>query len=831
MNSRAPLFERFCCIGDDPILVAEISSLFNKASHYFSVINAPVLRDLDTDNDVIRVTNALSIMQPDIVIYAGLTEKVKQKFSSRIPLKKILEVNNIDEIDVKLKSRTKNNQDMLHWGRDHLGLGLFWAKHSSKRLRIDMEESPLSDILDMERDVLVVYEEQNIISDIIAANYAYSIGAWLRPIKPTSQELISDIHEEFYSIYSEGNNKSVSESIKVLRERLRNLSGEINFRGVKCATFFTSGLPWGYAFNEVPSTHIFTNQNIIGVYLVSAIASEKQGIKVCLLIDPGKFEHAEIKMIRELLVKRNVFVRVLEDKTATCHNVDLNIVLYPYDLLIISTHAGDVEGMRVTYKFTDSCGNDREFVIDEGVGFAFKPKSDKIKVTNFMRFVSLDGVLWSDSKGKKQINAGYALQDFINFRTSDEKRIRTIKKEETNRVQNSMALKMSDGNLLIMLHSIGYRTSPIIFNNACCTWHELAARFIFAGARSYIGTMFPVTDVEATEIANSLFKNHLDKPLAMAIWCAQNDIYGDDKRHPYVMVGLHFSRMSFSKKDVPKYIAYYLLESLMAWKIKSVDESKDSEVRRNAKEYKEFLEEELKKHMSHWSPHMANTQELLEQSKLYIKALKMSLIHRTDPAQVSLIAKIPYKALNLKEALLYRATDLSDASCILIDEENFVSAACTTLAFQETLATLYYINGKIKHAISSEDVSQLDETLMKILMGLKNNPDLPDPIDIPIILDLLHREIPIFRVAYDGLSELSHPYWAGTAGIYTKINKEKLWTNFGKNISLKADTRGQIVFALHSGLELLVHIYDELAEFLPKLIIICEKAVELKDVT
>jgi hypothetical protein len=415
--------------------------------------------------------------------------------------------------------------------------------------------------------------------------------------------LIDDLHEEFYSIYSEERDISISDHIRVLRERLRKISNNVCLNGVKCVTFFTNGLPWGYAFNEVPSTHVLTNRNIIGPYLINAIASERQGIRVCLLIDPGQDEHAEVENIRELLVKNHVFVRVLNDKTASVLNAELNIIHYPYDLLIISTHASDMEGIRVTYKYADRHGKEREFVIDEGVGFAVKRKSEKVKVTEFMRFISLDGVPWYDSEGKKQIDAGQALQDFINLKTADQRKISTIKREKRNRIQGSMALKMSDGNMLIALHSIGYKTSPIIFNNACCSWHELASRFIYAGARSYIGTLIPVTDVEATEVAKAVFINHLEKPLSTAIWHAQNDTYGEDKRHPYAVIGLHFTTINFNTNnqiDIPTYIARSLIESHKAWTIKAADESVNGEVRENAREYSEFLANELKNHLRRW---------------------------------------------------------------------------------------------------------------------------------------------------------------------------------------------------------------------------------------
>lgn len=225
---------------------------------------------------------------------------------------------------------------------------------------------------------------------------------------------------------------------------------------------------------------------------------------------------------------------------------------------------------------------------------------------------------------------------------------------------------------------------------------------------------------------------------------------------------------------------------------------------------------------------MDDSRKLLNEAKRYVKDFRMSLVSRTDPAQVSLTAKIPYKALQIREALLYRATDLADASCALVDMQNLVSAACTTRAFQETVAMLFYINRKIKDAIDDQNISALDETLMKALTGSKNNPDMRVPINILTVVDRVEKEIPGFRDAYDNLSELSHPNWAGTLGTYSKIDKEKLWVDFGKNIRLRDTTQTQIAFILCSGLELVAHIYNEFAELIPRLVTVCEKAIASK---
>ena len=97
------------------------------------------------------------------------------------------------------------------------------------------------------------------------------------------------------------------------------------------------------------------------------------------------------------------FVRVLAERSATVLNVHQNIQFYPYDLLVIFTHADETSGRRVTYQFTDRDGSQHEITVDEGVGFGYDPATDKVLVSTYERFVSLDGVSWHDSEAKSKL--------------------------------------------------------------------------------------------------------------------------------------------------------------------------------------------------------------------------------------------------------------------------------------------------------------------------------------------------------------------------------------------------------------------------------------------
>ncbi len=168
---------------------------------------------------------------------------------------------------------------------------------------------------------------------------------------------------------------------------------------------------------------------------------------------------------------------------------------------------------------------------------------------------------------------------------------------------------------------------------------------------------------------------------------------------------------------------------------------------------------------------------------------------------------------------------MGEASCKCFNDNNIVSGACLARAFQETIAVLFYVNRKTKKAIIDNDLNHLDEYTMKVLMGSKDDDSRPDPVNIITMIDRVEKEVLKFRAIYDKLSEIAHPNWHGTLGIYSNPDKERLLTTLGKNVRLEEITKGQGVGALIAGIEVLTFIYDEFAKFFPQLIEACENDI------
>jgi hypothetical protein len=238
------------------------------------------------------------------------------------------------------------------------------------------------------------------------------------------------------------------------------------------------------------------------------------------------------------------------------------IELFPYDLLLIATHCGDTKGHRWTYKFKDSEEIDRTLVVDIALGIARTDDPDMLGVTQFFRFVSLDGVDWTNKKEKASLYVGTAIEDYMRLTRGEKPELQPVIKDTVDRVIGSAALKMFDDNFILLPKPLADEGAPIVINNACTSWHRLAETFNFCNARSYIGTLFPVTGTEAEEVVVKLLGKHHEKHIPHALWSSQRDVYGSRVRRPYVVTGVYPQSLRVSQHDVGRMISR--LESALA---------------------------------------------------------------------------------------------------------------------------------------------------------------------------------------------------------------------------------------------------------------------------
>jgi hypothetical protein len=165
-----------------------------------------------------------------------------------------------------------------------------------------------------------------------------------------------------------------------------------------------------------------------------------------------------------------------------------------------------------------------------------------------------------------------------------------------------------------------------------------------------------------------------------------------------------------------------------------------------------------------------------------VELLESNLPRRVDGYGISPHSKLPSKILSYREALIWRMAELSSCALENFENERLASAITLTRAAVETSAALWYLRTKLEDAVHARAVGDIDDYLMRLIMGSKTNSDLPQAINVLTFVDHVNKQIDGFRHQYDNLSEFAHPNWAGIGFLYSKPDSQNLWTDFGANI-------------------------------------------------
>jgi hypothetical protein len=566
---NCPSMAEVFVFADDAKLAAQLSCALARPGVYLPVCDGPRLQRPDRDAEIIRRHNAAARARTNTAYMAGVSdesfEAMRESLNQRrqVACHRISALNDLSKVP---RPTRKRDPEALRWGPERIGIGLLKSLRAGRDIIFDAQSSPAESI-SSKSGHLVVCEEGEELAQVIAANYAFALDAGLALIPEVDKEAADALLEFFYTMYDPGSALSPRQAQEHLRQELLKLCGAIPVPPNGSITF-VGKLPFGFAYPEHPSTHLFEYPDL-GVCIVNGFAAEQPsepGTGVVVLVDPSTTPAPEIQAAVDLLTPRRAFIRVYQDRAANVRHVSEMTEHFPFDLLIIATHCGDSSGYRWTYEFKDSEGKDRTLVVDIAVGFAPTDDPEVLSVTQYMRFISLDGVDWNDPVEKAKLHVGTAMGDFMNRVRSGPNELKPVKKKTVSRVVGSSAMMMADGNYIVMPRSLADEGTPIIINNACLSWHRLAGTFTFANARAYVGTLFPITPSEAAAVVVKVLDKHWQKPLAAALWSAQRDVYGANIRRPYVVTGVYPQRLRVKVMDYPARIRTQLATSLANWK-------------------------------------------------------------------------------------------------------------------------------------------------------------------------------------------------------------------------------------------------------------------------
>lgn len=173
----------------------------------------------------------------------------------------------------------------------------------------------------------------------------------------------------------------------------------------------------------------------------------------------------------------------------------------------------------------------------------------------------------------------------------------------------------------------------------------------------------------------------------------------------------------------------------------------------------------------------------------------------------------------------------SKANCPLCNgEAESFARDSTTL---ETSAALWYLCAKVVAAVDSDTMGDIDDYLMRMVVGIATNGDvsadstdpttLPRPIRVHNFLETAEKDIEGFSEQYGILSEYSHPNWAGTMLLFAKHDKKNLVTNFGPNMRLAENTKVIGAGNLSVALAMFETSYNRLYDLMPRFVSLGER--------
>lgn len=556
-----PRFESTALVTDDAVLAAQTSSLFLRPNSYFNVLDGPRIGRPDEINELVRRRNALAKGNARLVLIGGVADEAIRAIKHEGGA--FIEASNIEDVVFALRGRVKRPKKSLPWGRTNLGVGLYLARNAGKELSCGLPQSPSTAIVERGRHLLVACERGNDLAEIIASNLAFGFNASFATFPELPKDELEQWVEDLYAL---GESAAAGKDIESIEARARAHLDGLDVTPYATVLWVTAGFPWGIALPATPSTHLTRYPDLGRTVMEGLWASRStvSGSRTALLIDPGTVGGAEMPVVNRALLENGSLTQVLRDRGATVAEVQSLVDLLPYDIIVLSSHAGDASGERITYEYEDYERKHRRLVVDEAVGFGYDRTQDMVRVSTYSRFHSLDGVDWRDSAAKAALPVGSAIQTWTHM-PEDRRRGSVVQREPIPRVNGSMGIQMHDGTWFFFSHGFSPLAAPLIVNNSCWSWHHLSERAMFAGARGYLGALRPILGPEAESVSEGVFERYLGLPLVIALWTAQRDTYDAPSRHPFVLVGLPCVAILPNTEDSVAFLERAIIDEMAYW--------------------------------------------------------------------------------------------------------------------------------------------------------------------------------------------------------------------------------------------------------------------------
>jgi hypothetical protein len=594
-NNKIPkIGKRVVCIVDRDAkeLAAVISSYLFEADTYiplflFGRAQVPRAEDaafmsegyvayLMVEHTSVMIHNCLARMGGcEHVILAGLTEAQKT-YLHFAKSQKITEIRGISEISSKLGTLVKRKDGELRCKLEHVLSGLYVAQKQGRTLVIDQRADALPTEFIEPTEGLVLIENTEEVSSVIALNYANSINASVLIVPPLLKNKGREIQQSIHN-WKEKNDDLEHRKLK---DAIAQRIGSCSLTKFGYATFFTEGLPYSlFSDNAIPCSQVHLTVRPDFFVLNNLMFVEGSRFGSAVVFSPVFFSDEETEWLCNFFDQNRYFLQALVGNGSTVANFDFYAQYWPYDIFHICSHGGEVDGYEMSETFVDLNGTIHKVEFEEVIGIT--PVFDDPNKVSVHRKVfprKLDGLAWMSPELKEKKFDSTVITGMWKCMLQSEGR-----RTKIGRIALSCAIACADSIHQGQFDVLASYSSPIVFNNSCWSSHEVALFFLDCGARGYIGTLWAVGNDAAVTAAKVFYENVFCGTVLGAVHNALKAIEGTPSENIYVYWGLHFSSLP-SGNNVEASVAKIKNEtarSVMAW-TRKIRTTKSAEVRRNS---------------------------------------------------------------------------------------------------------------------------------------------------------------------------------------------------------------------------------------------------------
>jgi hypothetical protein len=157
------------------------------------------------------------------------------------------------------------------------------------------------------------------------------------------------------------------------------------------------------------------------------------------------------------------------------------------------------------------------------------------------------------------------------------------RRKKKEQVEMSCHIACADSIHQGQFHTLANHGSPLVFNNTCWSWSEVAAFFLDCGARGYVGTLWAVDNQDAVLAAKTFYEKLFSNTVLGALYSAIKAIKGTHSQNIYAYWGLHSTKFTpgLDSKTSKQHVRKELMSSAIGW-MEKIASTQSEEVKRNS---------------------------------------------------------------------------------------------------------------------------------------------------------------------------------------------------------------------------------------------------------